>query len=190
MHSVCVVSILRLAALIYVPPIYYATWAGHPIAVWTGIEVNLALICSCLPPLRPLAARLWKKFEAQNRSFVSWGFGYLSSMSSRSKSSKSGDSEKSIPNTMTTTTTITITKESGADVEADAETGRGGGGAGIIGEGEGKGREKGPFEHDLAPQRRSDDVFTGVSGKVDVQSQITGGMTRKMSAASCFVGRD
>ena len=29
--------------------------------MWTAIEVNIAIICSCLPTLRPLASRIWTK---------------------------------------------------------------------------------------------------------------------------------
>ena len=54
--------------MVYAPLMYYPSWAGQPIALWTSIEANLALICSCLPTLRPFAVRLLKKLHGSTAS--------------------------------------------------------------------------------------------------------------------------
>ena len=33
---------------------YNLVWAGRSVAIWTAIEMNIAIICACLPPLRLL----------------------------------------------------------------------------------------------------------------------------------------
>ena len=58
--------------MVYAPIMYYPSWAGQPIALWTSIEANLALICSCLPTLRPFAVRLFKKVHGSTIS--KWNF--------------------------------------------------------------------------------------------------------------------
>ena len=167
------VSILRLAALIYAPPLYYAPWAGLPIAVWTGVEVNLALTCSCLPPLRPLFTRLWRKMNLHNNSLKNWSFSYLpSSIWGKSRSSKADDSQKSTSTTaMTTTTTITVTKE-GEEVGEAEEIAR-----------------KSPLQHHYhhyqqqqQQQQHPNDVFTGTSMRDNLQPHITGGQAKPASS--------
>lgn len=54
--------------MVYAPLMYYPSWAGQPIALWTSIEANLALICSCLPTLRPFGVRLFKKLHGSTAS--------------------------------------------------------------------------------------------------------------------------
>ena len=70
-YSVCLCSVLRIIAIALAPIMYYPSWAGQPIALWTSIEANLALICCSLPILRPLAVRIWRKYRPKGRRRLS-----------------------------------------------------------------------------------------------------------------------
>ena len=55
---------------------YNTVWAGRSLGIWTAVEMDVAIICCCLPPLRPLVSRaitrtsLDKGLE-QSRSYLS-----------------------------------------------------------------------------------------------------------------------
>ena len=142
-----------------------------------------------------------------NKFKGSSGSGSSKFESGKSESSKYGDSEKSIPDTMmtaTATTTITVTREDGRE-EAGAGVGAVAVAAAVEGRGKpnldkgvGGGRQKGEDVPDFSssyPRQCSDDdnVFRGVPAmSSDVRSQITSGTTRKVSfplstSTSCFV---
>jgi len=55
--SVCVVSILRLQSLVAISNSADPTYDNPPAATWSSVEINVGIICSCLPCLRPLLAR-------------------------------------------------------------------------------------------------------------------------------------
>lgn len=80
---------LRIVAIALAPLMYYPSWAGQPIALWTSIEANLALICCSLPILRPLAVRIWRKYSPQGRERFS-----ISYISEKLRS-RSGDESSS-----------------------------------------------------------------------------------------------
>lgn len=56
---------------------YNLVWGGRSIGIWTAIEMNVAIICACLPPMRLLIMRLFSsrtrlsKSVERSRSFVS-----------------------------------------------------------------------------------------------------------------------
>lgn len=54
------------------------TYANATALVWSAIEVNLAVICSCLPVLAPLLPP-WMREKLTGSSGYSGGSGYLSS---------------------------------------------------------------------------------------------------------------
>lgn len=56
--SVCIVSIVRISALTELTSHNDDTRYNSPAAIWSSIEANVAIICSSLPPLRPLIVRL------------------------------------------------------------------------------------------------------------------------------------
>ena len=56
--SVCVVAMLRLAAALHATNELDGHWGGISLGQWANIETNVAIICCCLPTLRPLAKRL------------------------------------------------------------------------------------------------------------------------------------
>ncbi|KAF2739810.1 hypothetical protein EJ04DRAFT_294907 [Polyplosphaeria fusca] len=55
---VCVVSILRLQSLVAISNSKDQTYDNPPAATWSSVETNIGIICSCLPCLRPLVARV------------------------------------------------------------------------------------------------------------------------------------
>jgi hypothetical protein len=66
---VCVVSILRLTALVELSKhpedrTYYAA----PTAYWSAIEANLGIVCASLPALKPLIVRIIPAFSTRSRS--------------------------------------------------------------------------------------------------------------------------
>lgn len=56
--SVCIVSIVRIPALTELTFHDDGTRYNSSAAIWSSIEANVAIICSSLPPLRPLIVRL------------------------------------------------------------------------------------------------------------------------------------
>jgi len=63
---VCVVSVLRLTSLIalFSHPEDY-TYYSAPAAYWSGIEMNLAIVCASLPALKPLIVRVIPGFSSR-----------------------------------------------------------------------------------------------------------------------------
>lgn len=79
--SVCLVSILRLQSLIAISNSLDPTYDNPPAATWSSVEVNIGIICSCLPLLRPLGKR-WlpnvtssykRKTKGQDRTYAKMG---------------------------------------------------------------------------------------------------------------------
>ncbi|KAF1832247.1 hypothetical protein BDW02DRAFT_555181 [Decorospora gaudefroyi] len=70
--SVCIVSILRLQSLVQISNSKDPTYDNTPAATWSAVEVNVGIICSCLPLLRPLLTRwLPTAFPSRRRSIPS-----------------------------------------------------------------------------------------------------------------------
>ncbi|KAJ9291698.1 hypothetical protein DTO021C3_599 [Paecilomyces variotii] len=59
---VCITSILRLSGLHKVAVSKDTSWDNVSAAFWTAAECNVAIICACLPYLRPLIARMFPHF--------------------------------------------------------------------------------------------------------------------------------
>ena len=58
--SVTIISIVRLESLVTHPwddP--NATWVKMDVALWSTIEINVGIICACLPSLRSLIVRIF-----------------------------------------------------------------------------------------------------------------------------------
>ncbi|KAG5919105.1 hypothetical protein E4U53_004026 [Claviceps sorghi] len=56
---VTIVSILRLQSLVYFYRSSNPTWDLWYTAWWSTIEINVGLICACLPTIRVILVRLW-----------------------------------------------------------------------------------------------------------------------------------
>ncbi|KAG2420169.1 hypothetical protein HFD88_004969 [Aspergillus terreus] len=63
---VVITSILRLKSLKEVASATDTSWSNVGAAYWTAAECNVAIICACLPFLRPLVSCLFPKFLSTN----------------------------------------------------------------------------------------------------------------------------
>ncbi|XWW98940.1 hypothetical protein V2A60_006944 [Cordyceps javanica] len=74
---VTIVSALRLRSLVYFANSINPTWDELPVALWATIEINVGLMCACLPTLRLILVRMWPRVfgstirSASERSAVS-----------------------------------------------------------------------------------------------------------------------
>ncbi|RDW80331.1 hypothetical protein BP5796_05029 [Coleophoma crateriformis] len=59
---VTVVSILRLQSLVALSNSQNPTWDYIPIGYWSTIEINVGIICSCMPSFRLLLVRLFPTY--------------------------------------------------------------------------------------------------------------------------------
>ncbi|KAL3464295.1 hypothetical protein BJX64DRAFT_298567 [Aspergillus heterothallicus] len=63
---VVITSILRLSSLRTVAKSNDTSWSNVGAAYWTAAECNVAIICACLPFLRPLISRIFPRFLSTN----------------------------------------------------------------------------------------------------------------------------
>lgn len=59
--TTCIVSILRLHSLYIVSRTDDLTWDNPMPAIWSSTELNVAILCSCLPTLKGLISRIWPR---------------------------------------------------------------------------------------------------------------------------------
>lgn len=59
MCSVTIVSILRLHALVTFATSDNQTYDNFDIMLWSTTEINIGIICACMPSLRQILARIW-----------------------------------------------------------------------------------------------------------------------------------
>ena len=59
--SVTVVSIIRVKALITLGRSSNMTWDNYPVALWSTIEMNVGIMCICMPTLRLMLVRFFPK---------------------------------------------------------------------------------------------------------------------------------
>jgi hypothetical protein len=57
--SGCITSILRLHSLYIISRSDDVTWDNVGAATWSSVELNVGIMCACLPPLKPLMNRLF-----------------------------------------------------------------------------------------------------------------------------------
>ena len=79
--SVCITSILRLKSLYTASVSKDLTWDNVGAASWSAVELNVAIICACLPMLKPLLVRMFPHLLGstgrQNSSGArAYGYGY------------------------------------------------------------------------------------------------------------------
>lgn len=55
------VSGLRLQSLILFANSINPTWDEWPVALWSTIEINVGLLCACLPTVRLILVRIWPR---------------------------------------------------------------------------------------------------------------------------------
>ncbi|KAI1391069.1 uncharacterized protein F4822DRAFT_171479 [Hypoxylon trugodes] len=79
---VVVASVMRLVVIYRLDATTDPSEGGVELGLWSGVELNVAIICSCLPTLRPMLARMFPKLLGGTlRSASSW---YGSSAGTRS----------------------------------------------------------------------------------------------------------
>ncbi|KAK4543354.1 hypothetical protein LTR36_005713 [Oleoguttula mirabilis] len=64
----CVVSILRLESIYALTTGTDANYNGGQAALWSSLEVNVGIVCSCLPTLKTLATRYFPKMFTTYRN--------------------------------------------------------------------------------------------------------------------------
>jgi hypothetical protein len=57
--SVTIVSIVRLQALVTFAESSNATWDNFPVSLWSTVEINVGIMCTCMPTLRLILVRLF-----------------------------------------------------------------------------------------------------------------------------------
>lgn len=66
--SFTVVSILRLPSLVYLGTSSNPTWDLYFIMWWSTFEINIGIICSCLPVMRLVLVCLWPSVFSSSSS--------------------------------------------------------------------------------------------------------------------------
>jgi hypothetical protein len=66
-HSGCITSVLSLYIISHSTDV---TWDNVGAATWSSVELNVGIVCACLPSLRPIVGLIWPHFNrsAQSRS--------------------------------------------------------------------------------------------------------------------------
>lgn len=74
---VTVVSIIRLQSLIHFSNSTNPTWDQFDVASWSTIEINVGIICTCMPAIRVILVRLFPKVLGSTRpsgqNYASYG---------------------------------------------------------------------------------------------------------------------
>lgn len=64
----CIVSLLRLQSLYAVSVSQDISWDNPMAALWSNLEVNIGIICSCLPTLKACILRVFPRFFSSSRA--------------------------------------------------------------------------------------------------------------------------
>lgn len=72
----CVVSLMRLQSLYAVSVSEDISWDNPMAALWSNLEVNIGIICSCLPTLKTCVMRVFPKMFTSSRG-TSSGHGIM-----------------------------------------------------------------------------------------------------------------
>ena len=68
---VTIVSILRLQSLVDFAKSHNATWEQYDVANWSTIEINVGIICACMPALRLVLVRAFPRMLGSTRQYPS-----------------------------------------------------------------------------------------------------------------------
>jgi hypothetical protein len=64
MTSTCLISALRLIFIYPMTKNLDQTWHSPMFSIWSAVEINVAIFCSCAPTLKGLVQRVWPQFLA------------------------------------------------------------------------------------------------------------------------------
>ena len=62
--STCLISALRLIFIYPMTKNLDQTWHSPMFSIWSAVEINVAIFCSCAPTLKGLVQRVWPQFLA------------------------------------------------------------------------------------------------------------------------------
>ena len=84
---------------------YNTVWAGRSLGIWTAVEMDVAIICCCLPPLRPLVARILTRMKLdkgldRSRSYLSSLLGPRSEKAEKSQQGDNSNISANCPSSM------------------------------------------------------------------------------------------
>lgn len=82
-NSVTIVSIIRLSSLVHFANSENATWDEWDVTNWSTIEINVGIICACMPAMRVMLVRFFPKILG---SSINTGKQYYISSKNRSRS--------------------------------------------------------------------------------------------------------
>jgi hypothetical protein len=111
MSSVTVVSALRLQSLINFGASSNPTWDQADVIHWSNIEINVGIICACMPSLRVILVRMFPKILGSTKeathNYAKYGSrsGMGGASAVRSGLGKSGSKD---PHTITYTKTFAV----------------------------------------------------------------------------------
>jgi hypothetical protein len=105
--SVTVVSILRLQSLVTFATSHNPTWDQWDVSNWSTIELNVGIMCACMPAMRVLLVRLFPKIlgtSTNNSYHAKYGNNRSEDLgkSGLGKSKKEGTGNASVINYTTT----------------------------------------------------------------------------------------
>jgi hypothetical protein len=74
------VSILRLQSLVHFAKSTNPTWDQWDVANWSTIEVNVGLICLCMPSIRVILVRLFPRILGSSNRSMAYANGNTSAL--------------------------------------------------------------------------------------------------------------
>lgn len=118
-HSVTVVSIVRLQSLVNFSNSSNPTWDNLLVSQWSTIEVNVGIICACMPTLRLILLKIFPALSSTTRNYGT--------------NNSFGDKYATGPSTMGSRAYRSQVRGGGPVGAADMEAGMGGAAPGRIG---------------------------------------------------------
>ncbi|KAK4044385.1 hypothetical protein C8A01DRAFT_31439 [Parachaetomium inaequale] len=73
----CLMSVIRIATLHSMDLVADGTYELAPLAIWSAVEVNLAIICACLTTLKPLVVRVFPRLLQSAAGYTATSSGTL-----------------------------------------------------------------------------------------------------------------
>ncbi|KAH6669719.1 CFEM domain-containing protein [Plectosphaerella plurivora] len=73
---VTVVSILRLQSLVAFATSHNPTWDQYAVANWSTIEINVGIICACMPAMRLVLVRIFPRILGSTKQYPSYPGGH------------------------------------------------------------------------------------------------------------------
>ncbi|KAF2464991.1 uncharacterized protein BDR25DRAFT_91906 [Lindgomyces ingoldianus] len=102
---VTIVSILRLQSLVHFANSSNPTWDQWDINNWSTVEINVGVICACMPAIRVILVRLFPKALGSTRNATNQ---YYAKYGSHSRAVGHGTSTASQPGVITYTKTFEV----------------------------------------------------------------------------------